>query len=97
MSRPPGVAAPVFVLEAGRGRWRVLAGGGGVGGPGGLDNWTRSGLLHRRGSNVEGDDPFDGGEDGRKEVPHCNPGRCGERERQAVVKRLQRLLRQERG
>ena len=33
-------AAPGFVLVAGRGRWRVLGGEKGVGGPVGQDNWT---------------------------------------------------------
>ena len=80
---------------AGRGRGRVLVGEEGVGGPVGQDNWTQSGLLLRRGSSVEVDDPSDGGEGGRMEAPRLNPGRCGGRERQAVAERLQRLLRQE--
>ena len=45
----------------GRGRWHTLVGGEGVGGPAGQGSWTQSGLLHR-GSNMEGDDPFDGEE-----------------------------------
>ena len=46
---------------------------------------------------MEGEDPFDGKEDGRRAVPRRNPGRYVERERQAVVERLQQMLRQERG
>ena len=90
-SRPRWLAAPVFVLEAGRRCWRVLAGGGAVEDMAGKDSWTQSGLLCRRGSNVEGDDPFDGGECDRREVPRRNPGRCGERGRQEEVERLLRL------
>ena len=77
-SRPLEAAAPGFVLEAGRGRWRALAGEGGVGGPGGQDSWTQSGLLPRRGSSAVVFDPSDGGEGGRMEAPRRNLGRCGE-------------------
>ena len=86
-------AAPGFVLVAGRGRWRALAGEEGVGGPVGQDSQTQSGLLPRRGSSAGVDDPSDGGEGDRMEAPRCNPGRCGERGRQEAVERLQRLLR----
>ena len=88
-SRPHRRAAPVFVLEAGRG----LAGGGGIAGWDGQDSWTRSALLRCRGSNVVGGDPFDDGEGDRRVALHCNPGRCGGRVRQEAVDRLQRLLR----
>ena len=81
-SRPRWRAAPVFVLEAGHGRWCVLVGGGGVEGLGVQDSWTRSGLLRRRGSNMEGGDPFDDGEGDRREVLRRNPIRCGGRVRQ---------------
>ena len=81
----------------GRRRWRSLVTEEGVGGSVGQDNWSQSGLLLRRGSNVEVDDPFDGGEGGRMEAPRHNPGRYGGQERQAVVERLQRLLWLERG
>ena len=37
-SRPLEAAAPGFVLEAGCGRWRTLAGEGGIGGPVGQDS-----------------------------------------------------------
>ena len=76
----------------GRGRWRVLAGGGGVAGRGGQDSWTRSVVLRRRGSNVAGRDPFDDGEGDKSMALHCNPGRCGRRVRQEAVERLQWLL-----
>ena len=60
-SCPLGVAASVFVLEAVRGRWCVLAGEGGVGGPDGQGSWTQSGPLLRRGSSAAVVDPSDGG------------------------------------
>ena len=86
-------AIPGFVLVAGC----VLAGEEGVGGPVGQDSWTRSGLLLRRGSSAEVDDPSDSGEGGRMEALRLNAGRCGEWERKVAVERLQRLLRLERG
>ena len=46
---------------------------------------------------MEVDDPSDGGEGSRMEGLRRNPGRCGWRERQVAVERLQRLLRLERG
>ena len=93
-SRPLGAAAPVFVLEA----VLVLAGEGGVGGPGGQVSWTQSGLLLRRGSSVAVVDPSDGGEGGRTVVLRCSLGRGGEREqeREEAVERLQRLERGQR-
>ena len=91
-SRLLEVAAPRFVLVAGRGRRHTLAGEEGVGGPVRQDNWTRSGLL-RRGSSVKVDDPSDSGVGGRMEALRRNPGRRGRRERQAAVERLQRLER----
>ena len=69
----------------GHGRWRTLVGEEGIGGPVGQENWTRSGLLLRRGSSVEVDDPSDGGEGGRMEALCRNPGRRGGRKRQAVA------------
>ena len=88
-SRPLGAVAPVFVLEAVRGRWCVLVGEGGIGGPGGQGSWTQSGLLLRRGSSAAVFDPSDGWEGGRMAVPRCSLGRGGEREE--VAERLQRL------
>ena len=79
-----------------RGHWRVLAGEEGVGGPVGQGSWTQSGLFLHRGSSGEVDDPSSGGEGGRMAAPRRNPGRCGERERQAVAERMQWLLRLER-
>ena len=95
-SRLLGAAAPVFVLEAVRGRWRVLAGEEGTGGPGGPGSWTQSGLPLRRGSSVAVVDPSVGGEGGRTEVLRCIPGRGGEWEREEAVERLQRLERGQR-
>ena len=92
-SRPLEAAAPVFVLEEVRGRWLVLAGKRGVGGPGGQGSWTQSGPLLRGGSSEAVFDPSDGGEGGRMAVPRCSLGRCGEREREEVVEWLQRLER----
>ena len=80
-SHPLEAAASGFVLAVGRGRWRALVGEEGVGGPAGQDSWTQSGLLLHRGSSVEVDDPFDGGEDGRMEAPCRNPGRHSGRDR----------------
>ena len=84
-SRPLEAAAPVFVLEAGRGRWRMHAGEGGVGGPGGagqLDTKWPSSLQRKQ--------VF--GEGGRMEAPLCSPGRYGERGWEEAVERWQRLL-----
>ena len=75
----------------------MLVGEEGVGGLVGQDNWTQSGLLLRRGSSVEVDDPSDDGEGSRMEAPCRNPGRRGGREWQAVAEQLQRLLQLERG
>ena len=64
-----------------------------------LKDWAGRTVGHEvaffaaRGSNVEGEDPFDGGEGDRREVPRRNLGRCGERGRQEAVERLQRVLR----
>ena len=77
-SRHLGAAAPVVVLEAVRGHWCVLAGEGGVGGPGGQGSWTQSGLLIRKGSSAVVVDPSDGGEDGRTVALRCSLGRGGE-------------------
>ena len=91
-SRPLGAAAPVFVLEAVRGRWRVLAGEGDIGGPGGQDSWAQSGLLLRGGSSAVVVDPSDSGKGGRTVVLRCSLGRGGEREQEQeeAVERLQR-------
>ena len=64
-SRPLGAAAPLFVLEAVRGRWRVLAGEEGAGGLGVPGSWIQGGLPLRRGSSVVVVDPSVGGEGGR--------------------------------
>ena len=95
-SRPLGAAAPVFVLEAVRGRWRVLAGEEGTGGLGETGSRTQSGLPLRRGSSVAIVDPSVGGEGGRTEALHCIPGRGGEWEREEAVERLQQLERGQR-
>ena len=89
-SRPRGAVAPVFVFEAVRGRWRVLAGEEGAGELGGPGSWRRSGLPLHRGSSVAVVDPSVSREGGRMEDLHCTPGRCGERgrERKEVVGRL---------
>ena len=47
-SHPRGAAAPVFVIEAVRGRWLVLAGEEGAGELGSLGSWRQSGLPFRR-------------------------------------------------
>ena len=80
-SRPRWLAAPLYVLEAECGHWHAPAGGGGVEGRGAQGSWTRSGLLHRRGSSVVGDGPVDGGEGGGSSSLRHNRGRCGVRER----------------
>ena len=67
-SRPLGAAAPVFVLEEVHGRWRVLAGEEGAGGPRRPGSWIQSGLPLRRGSSVAVVDPSVGGEGGRTEA-----------------------------
>ena len=85
-SRPRGAAALVFVLEAVRGRWRVLAGKEGAGELGGPGSWRRSGLPLRRGSSVVVVNPSVDGEGSRTEDPHCIRGRGGEREE--AVERL---------
>ena len=92
-SHPLGAAAPVFVLEVVRGRWRVLVGEEGAGGPGGQGSWTQSGLLLHRESSAVVVNPSDGGEGGRTAVLRCSPGRGGKREqeREEAVERLQRL------
>ena len=97
-SRPLGAAAPVFVLEAVCGRWRVLAGEGGVGGPCGQGSWTQNGLLLCRRSSEVVVDPSDGGEGGRTVVLRCSLGRGGEWEqkREEAVERLQRSERGQR-
>ena len=46
---------------------------------------------------MEGDDLFDGEKDGRTDVLRRNRGRYGERERLAVVERLQWLMWEEWG
>ena len=95
-NRPLGAVAPVFVLEAVRRRWRVLAGEGGIGGPGGQGSWAQSGPLLRRGSSTAVFDSSAGGEGSRMVVPRCSLGRGGEREWEEVVERLQRLERGQR-
>ena len=92
-SRPLGAAAPVFILEAVRGCWHVLAGKGGVGGPGGQGSWTQSGLLLCRGSRAAVFDPSDGGEGSRMTVPRCSLGRGSEREREEAVEWLDQVQR----
>ena len=89
-SRPQIAAAPVFVLEVVRERWRLLADGEGAGELDGWDSWRRSVLPLCRGSSVVVVDPSVGGEGGRTEDLHCTPGRGGEwaREREEAVERL---------
>ena len=91
-SRPRIAAAPVFVLEAVRGRWRSLADGEGAGELDGPSSWRRSVLPLRRGSSVVVVDPSVGGEGGRTEDLHCTLGRGGERAREweEAVERLRR-------
>ena len=91
-SCPLEAAAPGFVLVAGRGHWRALAGEEGIGGLVGQDSWTRSGLLPRRGSSAVIDNLSDGREGGRVEAPRRNHGRCCEWGQQEAVEQLQRLL-----
>ena len=81
-SRPQAEVAPVFVLEAVRERWLVLAGGGGAGELDGPDSWRRNVLPLRRGSSGEVVNPSVGGADGKRGVPQDIPGRGGERERE---------------
>ena len=87
-SCPLEAVAPVFVLKVVRGRWRVLAGKGGVGGLGGQGSWTQSGPLLRRGSGAAVFDLSNGREGGRIAVPRCSLGRCGEWEREEAFERL---------
>ena len=91
-SRPRVAPAPVFVLEAVRRRWRVLAGGEGAGELDGPGSWRQSVLPLCRGSSVVVVDPSVGGEGVRTEDLHCTPGRGGEWEweREEAVERLQR-------
>ena len=96
-SRSLGAAAPGFVLEVVRGRWRMLAGEEGAGGLGGPGSWRRSGLPLHRGSSVVVINPSVGGEGGRTEHLRCIPSRGGdrewEREREEAVEPLQWLER----
>ena len=87
-SHPWIAAAPVFVLEAVCGRWRVLADGEVAGELDGPGSWRRSVLPLRRGSSALVVDPSVGWEGGRKEDLHCTPSRGGEREREEAVERL---------
>ena len=91
-SRPRIAAAPVFVLEAVRERWRALADREGAGELYGPGSWRRSVLPLRKGSSVVVVDPSVGGEGGRTEDLHCTPGRGGERarEQEEAVERLRR-------
>ena len=89
VSHPRIAAAPVFVLEVVRRRWRALADGEGARELDGLGSWRQSVLPLRRGSSVVVVDPSVGGEGGRTEYLHCTPGRGGERarEREEAVER----------
>ena len=96
-SRPRIAAAPVFVLEAVRERWRALADGEGAAELDGPGSWRRSVLPLRRGSSVVVVDPSVSGEGGRTEDLHCTPGRGGERvqEPEEAVARLRQQEREQ--
>ena len=85
--------APGFVPVAGRWLWRMLAGEEGARGPfrpGQLDTKWPSSLQRKQRGGLRFH--LMAGRAGRMAAPHRNPGRCGERERQAVAEWLQRLL-----
>ena len=78
---------PKFVLEAGRGRQRALAGAGGIGGLGGPDSGRRSAPLLHRGSSGEVVCPTVGVAADSREFLQDIPGRGGERAREEAVER----------